>query len=103
VQSNTTTETTAAETAPNPKESEMEMENETETESELVTEEGVEFQLAEAIEGLTFETEDGYEYGVSGVETFKRAGLLTRDSGLVVHLRNGQSFQLTIVEGRSRR
>lgn len=34
------------------------------------------------------------------VSTFADAGVLTRNSGLVVRLRNGDEFQITIVQSR---
>ena len=34
------------------------------------------------------------------IQTFAEAGLLTTDSGLVLHLDDGSSFQVTIVRSR---
>ena len=36
--------------------------------------------------------------GKGRVETFEEAGVVTSNRGLVLHLGNGQEFQLTIVE-----
>jgi hypothetical protein len=46
----------------------------------------------------TLEAEDGPE--VSQVDTFENAGILTRNRGLVVRLRNGAEFQLCIVQSQ---
>jgi len=37
------------------------------------------------------------------VETFEEVGLLTRDNGIVVTMRDGSQFQITIVESRQAR
>jgi hypothetical protein len=46
----------------------------------------------------TLEDEDGPE--VSSVGTFENEGILTRNRGLVVRLRNGAEFQITIVQSQ---
>lgn len=35
-----------------------------------------------------------------GVNTFEDEGLLTRNKGLVVHLSNGDEFQITVMKSR---
>lgn len=35
---------------------------------------------------------------ITNVETFEEAGLLTRDSGLVITMEDGRQFQVTIVQ-----
>ncbi len=42
----------------------------------------------------------GADDGVSRVETFEEAGILTRNRGLVVTFDDGSEFQLTIVRSR---
>ena len=37
---------------------------------------------------------------VSSVDTFENAGILTRNRGLVIRLRNGAEFQVTIVQSQ---
>jgi hypothetical protein len=46
----------------------------------------------------TLEAVDGPE--VSQVDTFEHAGILTRNRGLVVRLRNGAEFQVEIVQSQ---
>lgn len=36
------------------------------------------------------------------VNTFEEVGMMTRDKGLVIHLNNGQTFDLTIQESSER-
>jgi hypothetical protein len=44
--------------------------------------------------------EDGECIEIADVRTFEFAGLMTRDKGLVVKLKDGTEFQLTIVKSR---
>jgi hypothetical protein len=44
------------------------------------------------------ETDD--EINMDGVNTFEDEGLMTRNKGLVVHMSNGDEFQITIVKSR---
>ena len=46
--------------------------------------------------------EDGDLEGLVGVELdeFKSAGILTRDAGLVIRLKDGSEFQITVVRSR---
>jgi len=44
----------------------------------------------------------GFEDGVSA-STFEEEMILTRNRGLVIHLKDGQEFQLTIVKSREAR
>ena len=37
---------------------------------------------------------------LDGVNTFEDEGLLTRNKGLVVHMSNGDEFQITIVKSK---
>lgn len=37
---------------------------------------------------------------VRRIETFRESGVLTRDAGLVVRMRDGSQFQVTIVRSR---
>ncbi|NLF29468.1 MAG: hypothetical protein GX591_01120 [Planctomycetes bacterium] len=45
------------------------------------------------------DTPDGIEE-LFRIQTFAEAGLLTTDSGLVLHLDDGSTFQVTIVRSR---
>ena len=40
------------------------------------------------------------DQGVNSVSTFAQAGVLTRDAGIVIRMRDGREFQLTIVQSR---
>jgi hypothetical protein len=42
--------------------------------------------------------DDYYELEGNNVESFKEAGIMTMNSGLVVRLYNGKEYQLTIVK-----
>lgn len=60
----------------------------------------------ESIEGLLLSLldEDGdltpADLGVESVETLEDAGVFTKNRGLVVRLRNGREFQVTVVRSR---
>jgi hypothetical protein len=43
---------------------------------------------------------DGEQIEIKGIHTFEFAGLMTRDRGLVVKLKDGSEFQITIVKSR---
>ena len=43
---------------------------------------------------------DGEQIEIKVVRTFENAGLLTRDKGVVVSLKDGSEFQITIVKSR---
>lgn len=47
--------------------------------------------------------DDDLDLGVDSVSSFADAGVLTRNAGLVVRLRNGDEFQITIVQSRRSR
>ena len=42
--------------------------------------------------------EDNSDNEIDRIRTFEEEGILTLDKGLVIYLRNGQKFQLTITE-----
>ena len=46
------------------------------------------------------ETVEGGVAGIAFTETFADAGVLTYDKGLVIQLENGQSFYITVQEGK---
>ena len=60
-----------------------------------------EFQdaLAEYLDDETNDKPDAIE-GVRRIETFKEGGVMTMNAGLVLHLRDGSEFQVTIVKSR---
>ena len=51
------------------------------------------------VEVLRETVEDGVE-GIAFTKTFDNAGVLTYDKGLVIRLENGQTFYITVQEGR---
>jgi hypothetical protein len=56
-------------------------------------------ELVEALVALVADAADDMDDGLyrARVETFADAGVLTRDEGLVIWLRNGAEFQATVV------
>jgi hypothetical protein len=50
------------------------------------------------LEDETLEDTDGHEHEVRTVRTFNEAGVLTMNSGLVVRIKDGSEFQVTIVQ-----
>jgi hypothetical protein len=68
-----------------------------------MTEEDLQFSLQELIEAWQgpMVSEDGEkESDVERSETFREAGILSNNKGLVVRLEDGSEFQITIVRSR---
>jgi len=53
----------------------------------------------EMVEVLRETVEEGVA-GIAFTKTFDNAGVLTYDKGLVIRLENGQTFYITVQEGR---
>jgi hypothetical protein len=51
-------------------------------------------------DALHFYNEDLDPQVISRVETFERAMLLTRDKGLIITLKDGSQFQITVVQSK---
>lgn len=60
----------------------------------IMAEDEFEEWLAEIID----EGDSALDNQIDEIKTFEEAGVMTLDKGLVVRLRNGQEFQLTITE-----
>lgn len=56
-------------------------------------------EVLEAAEEAGIECESG-ALGIASVETFRQAGFMTNNEGLVVTLETGEEFELTIVRRR---
>ena len=54
---------------------------------------------ADCFSGIPPELSDD-EKGIARVSTFDEAGVLTRNAGLVVRMRDGSEFQIAIVQSR---
>jgi hypothetical protein len=58
-----------------------------------------EFEMQEVLQdSLEHAAED--EHKIKHIMTFQRAGLLTRNKGLVLTLHDGSEFQVTIVQSK---
>lgn len=67
-------------------------------EDEQTDEQSFEVDLLDLLEGST--RDDEFDVGIEHVTSFAAAGVLTRNAGLVVRLRSGDEFQITIVQSR---
>lgn len=52
--------------------------------------------------GEAIDSEQGLEFfgEYTDVRTYKEAGLMTVNDGLVVHLQNGREYQITVVQSK---
>jgi hypothetical protein len=46
------------------------------------------------------EEENSLQGEIEKIKTFSKAGLLTTDNGLVIKMKNGAEFQITIVQSK---
>ena len=63
-------------------------------EKDVYTEE----QMQEALEQWVEEADRNMDSEVKEVSTFAEEGLMTMDKGVVIKMRNGQEFQVSVVE-----
>lgn len=79
------------------------MTNDETTRDVRMTEEDLETTLLEQFEngeGFEFMNDDEVTVTVNDVQTFRQAGVLTNNKGLVLTMSDGTEFQLTLVQSR---
>lgn len=59
----------------------------------------MEHEFTEALQNV-LENEASELLPISSVRSFREAGVMTNNNGLVVRLANGEEFQITVVQSR---